>query len=150
MAYRTRSIRFLRHWDHQDWRLKIYGISAWGTQPPDELIAAGESVAAATLPKSSTSNGCHGVGFLGVHDGVQASFAFVSWWAKTYELNHVLFRGPRGAPDELARVEPTLFGCTWDLRVIAFERDAWINSMIGDRGEPDLDTYLSATFHANV
>lgn len=130
--------------------MKIYGISAWGDQPPAELIAGAEAIAGLSLPILGANDGVHGVGFLGVHDGVHASFAFVSWWAKTYELNHVLFRGPRGRPGELARVEPTLFGCTWDLRVIAFERDAWIHSMLGDRDEPDLDAYLAATFHANV
>jgi hypothetical protein len=148
MTYRTRSVGFLRHHSLRDWRLKLYGISVEGRRPPEELLAAGEALAAATLPSPATGDGRHGVGFVGVHEGAQANFVFVSWWAKLYELNHVLFRGPKRQPYELARVDPPLVGCTWDLRVVAFERDAWINSMVGDA--PDLDTYLSATFESPV
>jgi hypothetical protein len=151
IGYRPRPLRYLRRWEHQDWRLKVYGISAWGDRPPDDLIAAGEQLAIATLPTPALADGRHGVGLLGVHDGKGACFVFVSWWAKTYELNHCLFRAPRGKYSELARVEPTLFGCTWDLHILAFERDAWVSSMLGTAdGAPDLDVYLSARLDSNA
>ncbi len=149
MGYRTRPIRYLRRWNHQDWRLKVYGISAWESALPDDLLSAGERLATATLPSPANGDGRHGVGLLGVHDGQNACFVFVSWWAKKYELNHVLYRAPRGRYDELARVEPTLVGCTWDLKLIAFERDAWVSSIL-DTGEPDLEGYLLARFDSSV
>ncbi|MDB4961845.1 MAG: isochorismatase [Myxococcales bacterium] len=150
MSYRVRPIRYLRQWQHQDWRLKVYGISAAGDRPSDPMIAAGERLAIATLPSGATADGRHGVGLLGIHEGVHACFVFVSWWAKIYELNHFLFRGPKGNPDELAPVQAGLVGCTWDLRVVAFERDAWISSMSGPSDGPNLEQYLAATFNADV
>jgi hypothetical protein len=144
MSYRARPIRYLGPWHHQGWRLKAYGISAWGERPPDELVREGELVAAATLPQPATADGRHGVGFLGVHEGMHASFVFVSWWAKLYELNHRLFRRTRGQAGDLLPVEPGLFGCTWDLHIIAFERDAWISSMAHGVDGPDLEAYLAA------
>ncbi len=151
MAYRARAIRYLSHWQHQEWHLKVYGISVGMVRPPDELVAAGVSLAAATLPAGAHADGRHGVGFLGVHEGAQACFVFVSWWAHLYELNHFLFRRPKGSAGEFAPVQPGLCGCTWDLHVIAFERDAWINSMLDTAdGSPDLEVYMSATFDADV
>jgi hypothetical protein len=149
--YRARPIRFLRRWVYVEWRLKVYGITASRDRPPNALVAAAEALAAVTLPSPATSGGRHGVGFLAAHDGAHADFAFVSWWANVYELHHVLFRGPKGRPSELAPVEPSLVGCTWDLWLIAFERDAWIRSMIGTPdGLPEIATYLDTTLDAEV
>lgn len=146
MPYRPRPIRYLRHWENDGWRLKVYGISAAEERPPEPLVTAGLALAASTLPQPPTGDGRHGVGFMGVHDGAKNVFVFVSWWAKIYELNHVLYRGTRGQPSTLAPVERTLFGCTWDLHVIAFERDAWISSIVRAGDEPDVERYLGATF----
>jgi hypothetical protein len=148
--YRVRPIRFMRYWAHQSWRMKLYSISAWDKSPTPALVTAAEQIAARVLPPDAAAEGRHGVGFIGVHDGAQANYVFVSWWAKLYELNHVLYRGSRDKPSELAPVEPGLFGCTWDLQIIAFERDAWIRSMLGDNGNPEIDRYMAATFQADV
>jgi hypothetical protein len=149
VTYRARPIRFLGHWEHQAWRLKLYGISAWGELPSAELVTSARSIAQATLPSPATADGRHGVGFVGAHEGANASFVFVSWWAKLYELNHFLFRAPRGQA-ELLPVERGLAGCTWDLRLISFERDAWIASMVGGTEGPNLDTYMAATFNSDT
>lgn len=126
--------------------MKVYGISARDDRPPEPFVTAGLALASTILPMPPTGDGRHGVGFMGVHDGQNAAFVFVSWWGKTYELNHVLYRGARGQPETLAPVERTLFGCTWDLHVIAFERDAWISSIVRADDGPDVETYLNATF----
>ncbi len=128
--------------------MKVYGISAWSEKPSDALVEVGQVVATATLPPDATNDDRYGVGFLGVHDGQMATYVFVSWWAKLYELNHFLFKRPRGESGNFAPAGAGLFGCTWDLSVIAFERDAWISSMTG--GAPDVERYLAQHLHANT
>ena len=32
--------------------------------------------------------------------------------------------------------------CVWDLRVIGFERDAWLSKVLRNPGGPDIDAYL--------
>ncbi len=150
MKYRARPIRFLQHWTPGEWRLKVYGISAWSKPPPPELVTPALALAEGTLPARATEEGRHGVGFCGIHEGKNARFMFVSWWGKLYELNHYLFRSPRGATIDLQPVERGLIGCTWDLHIINFERDAWLASMMGEDGEPNLETYLAATFNADT
>jgi hypothetical protein len=91
-------------------RLKVYRISAWSGRL-DALVEVGQVVAAATLPPDATKDDRYGVGFLGVHDGQMASYVFVSWWAKLYELNHFLFKRPRGESGDFTPAGPGLFGC---------------------------------------
>ena len=33
--------------------------------------------------------------------------------------------------------------CVWDLRVIGFERDAWLSKVLRNPSGPDIDAYLS-------
>jgi hypothetical protein len=148
MTYRRRPIRFIDLWKLDDWTLKLYGIAADRDRPRDDLVAAARSIAVRTLPTPARSGGRHGVGLVGAHDGANAAFVFVSWWANLYELNHVLYRAPKDALGEFARVPAELVGCTWDLRVIAFERDAWTAAI--ESGTPDLEHYLAARFDADV
>ncbi len=150
MTYRARPIRFLQHWSPGSWKIKVYGISAWSGLPPEELVKPALALAEQTLPADATADGRHGVGFCGIHDGKNARFMFVSWWGKTYELNHCLFRSPREIVD-FQPVEKNLIGCTWDLQIVSFERDAWLASMMGDEaGTPNLERYLAATFNADT
>lgn len=144
--YQPRSVRYLDEWKHQGWRLKVYGISAWAPRPPEGLVTAAKRIARDLLPTPATESSRHGVGLLGAHHGKDASFVFVSWWAEVYELNHFLFRGRRDEFDGFARVESGVIGCVWDLGVIAFEREAWIQALRANPAEPDLEAYLSARY----
>jgi hypothetical protein len=148
--YRPRPIRYLEQWEHEGWRLKVYGISAWEERPAQTLVEHAKRIAAEHLPQPAVEDGRYGVGLLGVHDGKKASFAFVSWWSLVYELNHLLFRAPRNDPAAFARVEPGLLGCTWDISVVAFERDAWIHSMLTGKQGPDIEAYLAARLDTNI
>lgn len=148
--YKPRSVRYLHQWEHEGWRLKVYGISAWDARPPEALVNAAKRIACESLPIPATESRRHGVGMLGAHHGKSASFVFVSWWAELYELNHFLYRGRRDSFDELAPVRSGLVGCTWDLRLIAFERDAWVQALQGNSAEPDLEAYLSARYAGMV
>jgi hypothetical protein len=141
-AYQTRPIRFLELWEHEGWRLKVYGITYGRPTPRAELIQAAKNVVGGTLPRPATTQERPGIGFVGVHDARSACFAFVGWWAELYELNHFLFRAPRERPADLERARSGLVGCTWDLRVVAFEREAWM-SALSAKSSPDVEAYLA-------
>jgi hypothetical protein len=148
--YVPRSVRYLDEWKHQGWRLKVYGISAWAARPPEALVTAAKQIATDLLPAPATGSHRHGVGILGAHHGRRASFVFVSWWAEVYELNHFLFRGRRDEFDGFARVEGGVIGCTWDLGVIAFEAEAWVQALRANPDAPDLEAYLSTRYDGLV
>lgn len=142
--YRKRPIRFLELWNYREWRIKLYGISSGRAAPRDELIEAAKSVAAERLAAIPSSMNHYSVGFLGVHDGKTANFVFVDWWAYENELNHHVYISPTDHPARLRDATPSgIVACVWDLRLMAFERDAWVETVLKRKDGPDFDAYLS-------
>jgi prepilin-type processing-associated H-X9-DG protein len=149
--YEARPVRFLELWRHAGWRIKVYGIAHGRPAPRPELVGAARAVAAQRLDAVPASARHYSVGFLGVHDGRTANFVFVDWWAEENELHHHVYVSPADAPARLEYVTPTgLAGCVWDLRVISFERQAWVDTVLKRAGGPDFDAYLQCRLNEDV
>lgn len=149
--YRKRPIRFLEIWHSGRWRLKVYGIAYERATPRPELVDAAKTIAQQRL--SSVSDSCvhYSVGFLGVHDGRTANFVFVDWWADENELHHHVYVSPSDEPLRFTYATSTgLTACVWDLRVMAFERQAWLNTVLTRANAPDLEAYLRYTLNEDV
>ena len=149
--YRPRPVRFLEEWRQAGWRLKVYGIAYGRELPRAELIETAKRIARARLPQPAVREGRYGVGFLGVHDGRSANFVFVDWWADENELHHHVYTS---ASDELIDLKyrtPTgLSACVWDLRVQAFERDAWVEEVLKNPNGPDVEAYMRRRLSEDV
>ena len=149
--YEPRPIRFLDLWRVDEWRIKLYGIAYSRLQPRPELLAAAQRVAAQRLRALPTGIHHYGVCFLGVHDGRTSNFVFLDFWADENELHHHVFVSPSAHPEQFTYVTPTgLSACVWDLRLQAFEREAWITHVLRRSTSPDFDGYLSSTLNADV
>ncbi len=141
--YQERPIRFLERWQHDHWRLKVYGIASGRPVPCDELITAAKDVAIERLDSVPAALKHYSVGFLGVHEGHTSNFVFVDWWADENELHHHVYVSPTDDPLRLTYATPTgVIACVWDLRVLAFERQAWLDTILKRPGGPDFDAYL--------
>jgi hypothetical protein len=148
--YAPRRIRQLEVWQCGDWRLKVYGIAYRGNGPGSDLVASARDVAATLLPADACGPRTYGVGFLGVHEGRGANLMFVDWWADENELhNHAFVSGP-SLPYTWQSTSPSgPTACVWDLAVLAFERQAWIDTMLAAR-IPDPDAYLRLSLNGSV
>jgi hypothetical protein len=141
--YKPRPIRFLELWRDGNWRLKVYGIAFGRPKPRPELIEAARLVAHETLAAIPATLNHYSVGFLGIHDGRTSNFVFVDWWADENELHHHVFVSPTAEPARLVNVTPAgLAACVWDLRVIGFERQAWLDTVLQNSGGANLEAYL--------
>ncbi len=141
--YRPIPINFLELWEHGDWKLKVYGISYYHQRPPAELIAAAKTVAKERLPASPEQDSAYGVGFLGVHEARDANFIFVDWWANENELRQHVYRAPLDRPADFECVDASgVGGGVWDLQLIWFERNAWVEKVLANPRGPDLEAYL--------
>lgn len=143
--YKPRPICFLELWETFGWRLKVYGIAYRRSVPRPELIAAAKVVAHQRLLESANDQKNYGVGFLGIHDGRTANFVFVDWWAEENELHHHVYVSHTDKPEMLEYVTPTgLVACVWDLRVLSFERQAWVDTILKKPNNPDLEAYVQS------
>jgi hypothetical protein len=150
-GYARRPVRPLPMVEVDGWRLKVHGIAYRGEVPRPELVDAARRVAGETLPRPAVGEGRYGVGFLGVHDGRDAGFVFVDWWAQENELHHHAFVSPLDRPADLVAVQPgMLTACAWDLAVIAHERDAWVETVLANPAGPDVEAYLARELRADV
>lgn len=123
--------------------MKVYGIAYEKDQPTAELIAAAKGVATQRLRQAPHALTHYSIGFLGVHEGRTSNFVFVDWWANENELHHHVYVSPTNAPKNLEYMTPTgLTACVWDLRVMAFEREAWVEHVLKKANAPDFKGYL--------
>jgi hypothetical protein len=148
VSYRTRPVRFLGCWDTAGWRVKVYGIAYAGGVPRPELVAAAKRVARERLPQPPDGDERAGVGILIVHDAWQSTWALVEWWAGNVLYHHV-YGGDSATPQMLEPVTDGTTACTWELAVIGFERQAWLDHVL-TAPRPDIDRYLAAHFHCDV
>ncbi len=150
-SYAPRPIRFLDLWEEGGWRLKVYGIAYRGDTPRAPLIAAAKRAARERLPLPAVAADRYGVGFLGIHDGRGANFVFVDWWTHENELVHHLYQSNGDRPANLEYATPrAVIACVWDLELMAFERAAWVRTVLANPRGPDLDAYLAARLDTRV
>lgn len=151
--YKTRPVRYLETWEHEGWKVKVYGISGIGERPARELVEAIKSVAARTLPQPATTEDRYGIAFLYAHQGGDGGgYTSVNWWARENELYHYQFESSREALEDLKPIDETggSHCCVWDLAVMAHERQAWIDCILNNDAGPDLETYLARRLEADV
>jgi hypothetical protein len=140
--YKERSFRFVELLSIHDWRMKLYGIAWQGELPRPELLEAAKCIAAETLAKETANN--YKVGFVGAHDGRNASFVFVDFWGNENELFHRVFLSRSNDPSALTTAKSSDSSvCVWDLRLQSFEREAWIKHILRKANAPDFDGYLA-------
>ena len=129
--------------------MKFYGI-AWRREwPRKELLEAAKRVAREELRRTAANN--YNVGFIGAHEGRDASFVFVDFWGNGNELFHRVFLSRSNDPHALAAAKGSDSSvCVWDLRVQSFEREAWIKHILRKPERPDFEMYLAERLNEDV
>ena len=149
--YKQRSIRFLQLWNTAGWTVKVYGISAKYQAPPPQLVQAAKAIACQRLPQPAMTDDRYGAAILIVHEGADGDYVLVDWWFGENMLQHHVYAGPEGHTDQLTYVSPQGVGfCVWELSVFAFERQAWIETVLMRPGAPDLDGYFERHLNTTV
>ncbi|SDP95631.1 hypothetical protein SAMN04487905_1182 [Actinopolyspora xinjiangensis] len=93
----------------------------------------------------------HEVGFLILHYGMEDAYLLLSQWYDADMLKHWV-RGSvidaDGNTTFVPLAQQDLIACVWELEVIKFERDAWVNTVLthGQLDKTSLDAYLDTTF----
>lgn len=150
-TYKPRPVRFLELWNPGNWQIKVYGIAYKRPFPAPELIEAAKNAAVSRLAAVPATMRHYNVGFLGVHHGRTANFVFLDWWADENELHNHVYVSPTDNPGRLNYVTPTgLAACVWDLAVISFERQAWVDTVLCNPNGPDLTAYIDQRLHQEI
>jgi hypothetical protein len=92
----------------------------------------------------------HGLGFIIIHQGKIANWLLTDWWESEILMHQRLYRSSPAEPSAFSPVQTDLVACIWELKVIEFQRAAWISSMSDPATGCDAERYLKAHFSALV
>jgi hypothetical protein len=151
LTYSPRLVKALPPLDVCGRALKAYAMYAEpersATLPAPEWLQH----QAASVLREPPHEGDHPAGFLILHYGVDGDYLLVSQWYDANMLKHwvrgsVADAGGNTTFAPLAQHD--LIACVWELEVIKFERDAWVNTVLahGKLDRTSLDAYLTTTF----
>ncbi len=147
--YEKRPFRFLEIWEDSGWQIKVYGIAYKRDLPRSELVEAAKQQVIPHLQNNTAHH--YNVGFLGVHDGRGANFIFLGYWADENELHHHVYLSPTDDISNFHYSTPAgLIACVWDLHLMHFERQAWVEMVLANPQGPDLEAYLACRFNGNA
>lgn len=146
--YAQRYFRFDDLVDADGFHIKAYTISEGGDELPRPLIDTAVRFTAEQLPALAGAEGDHyDVGFAVLHQGEQATWLLLHWWAHGDICCQRLAASIHGADAAQAVFEYVdhrpFHACVWEGRVISFEHQAWMaNALTAD---PNIPGYLEAT-----
>ena len=127
------------------WSMKLYSVAGKEPRVSEPLLERARKIAAITLPTPAVTSARYGVGFVVVHEAHAFNTVIVDWWEQVNELRHRVFRA---APDEPQSFRDITGAgesvCVWELRVQAFEGQAWLDHVVRRASGPDFDAYLNA------
>lgn len=148
-SYKLRSIRYIDLFDENGWRMKVYGISYEEEFPKPHAIEIGKKIARELLPQAAVSETHYGVGFIVIHEARDANFFLIDWWSHENAINHHIFTSPFEFPEKVEKITEGPNICVWELRVIGYERQAWLDNVLANPMGPDVERYLSFRLNEN-
>ena len=147
--YQARTIRYLERFEADDWQLKLYSI-LYGDKTADaNLLNAAKETALSFLPRPAVTPNHYGLGFISVHQGKSYDFVSVAYWTYETELRHQSYMRPSSTSSSLEAVKHELSTDVWDLRLLAFERDAWLETILKSE-TPNPQAYLEQTLNEKL
>jgi hypothetical protein len=142
-TYQPRPLRFLevRHVD--GWHLKLYAI-VYGDAPL-EMTTYEEAFPQAwySLPRPAQTELRPGVGFVIMHQGRGMHYLLVCWWDNENELFERVFVRRLGLGESWRPATAGETACVWDLQVIGFERQAYVDTILSPAEGADVAGYLA-------
>ncbi|MCL6417443.1 hypothetical protein MIB92_17415 [Aestuariirhabdus sp. Z084] len=149
--YQARRTELLTRIEHSGWRLKVYGVTTQTSGIDEALIQAGIDLILPAMPQPSINQQRYGVGFLIIHQGSQRHWFLADWWESNDILHHLLFSSPLDAPLAISpETDTSLIACVHELKIINFESQAWIDSILSPSQKPDFDAYLQRALPATL
>lgn len=149
--HKKRPIRAIETIAFSGWTIKLYGISQFEERPGEMFLEKGKELARHTLPLPAKTDDRYGQAFVTVHQAGAFHQILVDWWENTNELRHRVFRAPPDAPMEFVDITDTGGAfCVWELRVLAFEREAWLTHVLLPAAGPDHVSYSRALLNEDA
>ncbi|HRI33870.1 MAG TPA: hypothetical protein PLD02_08950 [Saprospiraceae bacterium] len=150
--YQTRPIRFIELHEHQDWIIKIYSISIKNEFAPSTHIELAKQQLNEWLKLSKNYPlTTYRIATLIIHEGKEGCFAILNWWIDDNMLQNHVFVATHEDPDHYKLFsDKGIITCVWELAVIWYERNAWVEHVLKHSDQPNFEAYLNSQLNADV
>ena len=149
-VYKPRPIHFHEIRDTNEWKMKIYTIT-YGEKLLEWLVYEdGFAKAFAKLPHPAVNEHCPGIGFAIAHQGRRMHYLILCWWDNENELFTRMFTRGFSANDLWHEASHNVSFCVWDMQVLHFECNAFVETILQHGGVVDISTYLTRHYHGSV
>jgi len=143
LFHKKRPIRFLELWKNNGYRIKIYGIRQGDEKPEKHFIEIAKEIADKILPQPALTEERYGIAFITIHQAEMFNQIIIDWWERTNELRHHVFKAEADIPTDFKNITSTGEAfCVWELRIISFERQAWIDKVLLPTEKDNFEKYL--------
>ena len=149
--YKQRPIRFIEIWQINGWTIKVYGISCRSEYPKkSNIIDTAKIIALKQLNTITVKSEVYELGFIIVHEAKDGLFVVVDYWTGENMLcNHAYLYNH--TTQSVNYLTPTgLTACVWEIRVINFERNAWVKFILSNPNGPNVSGYLNTTLNEDI
>jgi hypothetical protein len=141
--FKSRPIDFQGIHEVDGYRLKVYSILYGSKRFESAFVEKGITAALKALPEPALTDTRPGVGFLIVHLGLTGDYLVLCWWDNENELpiRVFVFDNDRWRPAQGSESV-----CVWDLEVLWFERQAYVETVLRHSGR-GVEEYMKRTMH---
>jgi hypothetical protein len=121
--YSERPVQFLDCRRQGSWWIKEYAIRLESVVVVrDILVAVGRRLADDVLAEVTDA---HDAAILIIHQGADACWWIVAWWADGCQLYERYFTAPLDAPERIVHAPAGAVACSWELVPLMHECTAW-------------------------
>jgi hypothetical protein len=151
--YATRRIQFLKYWQHQRTKFKVYAISMGSRPCSPEMITAALRKIATHLRENPTKQTQYGVGIISIHAGRGENQIVIDRWINENEILHQILISSEKTPTKFHKAPRDHNSvCVWELYLQGFERKAWLDHVLrsGENRPVRMRRYLAEQLNARV
>ncbi|MEM7243930.1 MAG: hypothetical protein AAF533_01225 [Acidobacteriota bacterium] len=140
--YRARHFRFAGVIDCGPLRVKLTTIRTAPEPVSPSVLDVATACLQEQLPRHVEEEGDHhGLGFAVLHEGQDALWLLMDWWAHAEICCQVLVHAPVGPAPVFETSTRPFQACVWEHVVVAHEHRAWVETMLTEK--PDPAAYLA-------
>lgn len=148
--FAPRPIHFREIYEHNGWRFKVYDITCGDKPLAWEQYQHAIARASKDLPEQPQTKQRPGVGFIICHQGHSWHYLVVCWWDSENELVTRIFVQKSDEKDSWRKAGENQSICVWDIEILWFERNAYIETVLSNPDAPDLGAYLDRHISIDV
>jgi hypothetical protein len=144
--FRFRPIRFIEIIQHNEWRLKLYTISYDDSGIDAAIFKTVKSKLGEWLLQTKNYDlPVYNVGSLIIHKWSGGYFAIIQWWIDENMMQVFVYLSDKEqAKDFKIYSDKGIISCVWELEILWFERNAWIEEVMQKgMNKKNIDNYLT-------